>query len=164
MIVSFFNGDPLPVTWVDYSQHPDCLYQEDIQFDPITQDAKLSTKKWVHTIIVSQKIIPETDQEKRKRVFDAFISSSDFSDFDWEGVELTTNEYSQLITARDFSGDNWSQVAMLTKALFKCMALFVQVGIPKETMQAVFSDEIQVANKVSESRVALGLSPFELPL
>ena len=44
------------------------------------------------------------------------------------------------------------------------MALFVQVGIPKETIQTVFSEEIQVANKVSDSRVALGLSPFELPL
>jgi len=118
---------------------------------------------------ISKKIIQfESDIEKKEKLkkekFEQFIATQDFSDFDWEGVDLTTNEYSQLITARDFSWDNWSQVAMLTKALFKCMAIFVQLGIPKETMQTVFADEIQVANKVSESRVALGLSPFELPI
>lgn len=106
----------------------------------------------------------ETPEMKKQRVFGKFIATENIEDFDWEWIELTTNEYSQLITARDFEGDNGSQIATITKSLFKCMAIFVQMGVPVETIKTVFAQEIEMAKKVSDSRVALGLSPFELPI
>ena len=106
MIISFFSLTDF-VTGNDCTGNENCIHVEDVNFDPKTQTLVLTEKKGKYIVeVVELPPQPETDQEKRKRVLDSFIATQDLSNFDWEGVELTTNEYSQLITARDFAGDN----------------------------------------------------------
>lgn len=104
----------------------------------------------------------ETITEKRTRLFEKFITEKDVTNFDWEGYQLSENDYNQLIVLRNFNWDHGSQIATLTKMHFKHIGIYLQLGIPKEQIKQIFSEEIAMVKKISESRVALGLSPFDL--
>lgn len=164
MIISFFSNVDY-TTGVDYSGHPLLLHQEDIDFDPETQIAELTENNGQYIVKISD--MPETPenedfQERRKRVFGNFITAETLEDFDWEGIELTEQDYNNLIILRNFSGDAGSQVAMLTKAIFKTLVLFMQIGVKKEQIAELFGPELIEVQKISETREALGLNPFDI--
>lgn len=100
--------------------------------------------------------------EKRMEKINEFLSVASIDNFNWDGVEITTDEYNSLIVMRNFSGDTGSQIAMLTKSTFKILALLINMGLTKNTVKAVFAEELAVIEKISETRVALGLAPFDL--
>lgn len=146
------------------------LSSQDAKLYYITNEEHDDIVAWVSQFNIEtekvEKIIieyVEWEFEKRQRIFDEFISSPSIDDFDWQGIELSTEDYNNLIVARDFGGDSWSQVAILTKSLFKMMGILIEMGVPVATIQTVFTEELAMARKISDSRVALWLSTFDIP-
>lgn len=164
MIISFFSEIDY-TTGVDYSNHESLVFQDDLDFNPETQTAELVEEDWNFSIKISEK--PEEQkvesfQEKRTRVFQKFIEAETLEDFDWEGIEPTEQDYNNLIVLRNFSGDAGSQVTMLTKAVFKILAILLEKKvIPIEELAMIFQEDLQKTQEISETRVALGLNPFD---
>lgn len=104
----------------------------------------------------------ESEEEKRTRIFQKFIEAKTLEDFDWEWIEPTEQDYNNLIVLRNFSGDAGSQVTMLTKAMFKILAILLEKKvIPIEELAMIFQEDLQKTKEISETRVALGLNPFD---
>lgn len=162
MIVSFFSHTEY-TTWIDYSRNPDCLYQEDIDFDPTKQTIELLEDWGEFSIEVSDiPEPPETDSEKKIRKVQEFVLADDIDEFDWEWVFISPEDYSRLIILRDFEGDNGAQQAMLAKTDMKHLAMFKALWVPVDTLKTVYADEIAKLTEISMTRVAIGLNPFDL--
>lgn len=165
MYISFFKNNNEAIIGTDYSWHNDILHQEDLDFNPETQIAELIENNWKFSIKISPKLNEEkieSETEKRNRIFNAFVEAENLENFDWEWVTPTESDYNHLIVLRNFRGDHGSQIAAITKSIFKIFAILIQMGIKKEQINTIFSDEIAMVKKISESRVALGLSPFDI--
>lgn len=104
----------------------------------------------------------ETAEWFRQRKIGQFIASEDITDFDWEWVEITPEDYSRLIILRDFEWDNGAQQAMLAKTDMKHLAMFKGMWVPVATLKAVYADEIAKLTEISKTRVAIGLNAFDL--
>lgn len=164
MIISFFSKTDY-TTGVDYSNHESLVFQDDLDFNPETQIAELIEEDGSFSIKISEKPQEpkvESFQEKRTRVFQKFIEAETLEDFDWEWVEPTEQDYNNLIVLRNFSGDAGSQVTMLTKAMFKILAILIEKKvIPIEELAYLFQEDLKKTQEISETRVALGLKPFD---
>lgn len=86
MIISFFTNGSHSIG-IDYSAHPDLIYQSEIpdDFDFSTFEPKLVETDGKYEIIFEKlPPPPETEEEKRARVFQKFIEAKTLEDFNWE--------------------------------------------------------------------------------
>lgn len=122
MFISFFSHTDY-TTGIDYQSHPDCIHQEDLNFDPNTQIANLQrTKKGEYSIQIQDKPEPpETAETKKSRIFQSLVSltsldaTTDQSILEW--VTFSDKEKWDLIVERVFGGNPHAQSAMFAKML-----------------------------------------------
>lgn len=114
MLLSFFSS--WYITDNDQSHNPDCIYQEDIVFDPTTQTVELIETEWVYSIRVSDiPRDPESPSEKKARVIEAIISAEDISTLDTEGVTFTKKEKWEIISRKLYEGNIYDEIAEVKK-------------------------------------------------
>ena len=98
-------------------------------------------------------------EQKRKSKFEEFISVDSVEWFDWEWIELKQEDYSNLITLRNFWGDKWAQMAASMKKDIKDLyVLLVVLKSPKDVIFKIYEDDIKLIKEVFESRSALWLN------
>lgn len=73
----------------------------------------------------------------------------------------TSKEIGEKITEDVFWGNPYTQLADMVKAQVITLALLVPV-FWKETVKVAYADLLATVQKVSESRVSQGLSPYDL--
>lgn len=76
MIISFFSSDTY-TTWVDYSSHPDLVYQDEIEINLSTHRPRLIQTESGYSIEVIENITEETLEQKRARVKKLFIEANE---------------------------------------------------------------------------------------
>jgi hypothetical protein len=160
MLISFFPTSY--ETGIDYSSHPDCIGVHEVDCDLSIHIPTLVDWQVVLINRPAEPIPPETAEQRRTRKIEEFISAWSIVDFDWEDIVLHKDDYSRLITVRDFDNDAWAQAAMSAKTDMKHIAMFLWMGVPLASVQAMYAEEIQKIQAVSNTRVALGLNPFDL--
>lgn len=109
----------------------------------------------IHPIYHDGKIIEYIDEEgeKKSRVKQALISTSDLSSVDLEWVIFSDTEIGDIIVARCFGGNPHGQTALLAKT--SAYLLSVASGEPNEELLA----EIEAKqSRINEVRKKFGLS------
>lgn len=152
--LSFISSEKLTEEFLpNISDYEILEYSDEIK-NPIFENGKIIEAE-----------VSESPEEKRQRKFAEFAEADEeeLENFDWEGVEITEQDYNHLIVLRDFNGDHGSQIALLMKAFIKLLAILVQKPELKPIILQAFSDELELVTHLSESRKALGLNGIELP-
>ncbi len=114
MIISFFT-DTEYVAWVDYSWHPQCIHQEDIEIDLTTQIPVLKKSKWKYSIKITDIVQEETYDQKKERIKNDLCTSEKYQEVDTDGVFFQTSEIWPMIIARFFKSDPNAEMAFLQK-------------------------------------------------
>lgn len=130
----------------------------EVEFDNSISSPYWNWKKIVQFVSNEEKL-----QEKRKKKFEEFISAKSIEGFDWEWLELSGDDYNQLIVLRDFWGDKWAQMSTSMKKDVKDIYILVEVlKVPKEVVRKIYEEEIAIMEKLSSTRVALWLTKIDL--
>ena len=124
MFIAFFKNNSFPLLGFDYSNHPDCIYCEDADFDPETQIAELIEKDGKYSVKISQKNIDpikETRDEKFARVYKKLVALPELNATTdtaiLEGVEFTDKEIGDLIVDRVFDGNPHAESSIFANLL-----------------------------------------------
>lgn len=130
----------------------------EVEFDNSISSPYWNWKKIVQFVSDEEKL-----QEKRKKKFEEFISAKSIEGFNWEWLELSGDDYNQLIVLRDFWGDKWAQMSTSMKKDVKDIYILVEVlKVPKEVVRKIYEEEIAIMEKLSSTRVALWLTKIDL--
>lgn len=150
MIYSFYKtGQFLP--GIDDKDHPDFLFSQDINIDERIEKIEFDLE--------AQKVsIVEIPGAKKNLVFNQLINGETE---DLQGFTFSNTEIGDVIMSRNFGGNINAQLAALSKSNIKVLAILANV-VGKQTIQAVFADEIALAKSISKTRVLFGLPPFDL--
>lgn len=116
MFVSFFSTSSTPIIWADYTNHPDCIYAEDIDFNPETQTPNLIEEDGEYSIDIQDKPLPpESPEEKKARITNLLISTENYEEVDTEWVTFEKSDIWPMIIARFFGGDTNAEMAYLQR-------------------------------------------------
>lgn len=104
-----------------------------------------------------------SDLERKNQLMESFITASVVDWFDWKWVELSWDDYNNLIILRNFEWDKWAQIARSMKKDIKDLYLMVKVlKIPIDVIHQIYGDDITLAENLSKTRIALWLSAIDL--
>lgn len=124
MIISFFKWVDNPAVGIDYTGHPELIHQEDVNFDPSTQIARLEWDEGNYSVVVEYKPIEEkeeTRQEKYTRVYQKLLAvenlngESDKSLLEW--VEFSKKQIGDFVVDYVFDGNPHEQSSIFGKLL-----------------------------------------------
>lgn len=158
MLISFFNLTDY-TTWVDYSSYPECIHQEECTHDlslftPILVE---SEESWERSILYVLKKTPEeTPIEKHTRIKNSIVKEEELSSVELEWETFSDIEIWDIITARIFAGNPYTQAvlqAKYSKAMFRKIA-----WSEAEEDDAIIAKAEYVNQKVNEIRRVFGLS------
>lgn len=155
MIISFFNGGGY-ATGIDYSAHPDLMYQGEIpdDFDFSAFEPKLVENNGKYEIIFEKlPPPPETEEEKFARIFTYLANPENHLDKEkLEGINFNDEQIGDLILHRVFGGNPHAQTALQTKIIGMLISGKQNTELIKEIT------EKQV--KLNEVRVFFNLEPI----
>ena len=136
MLISFFTKTEF-VAWVDYSWHPDCIHQEEVDIDLSIQVPVLIGNEGEYSIEVEEKESPpETPEEKHARIRSEIISG-DLEDIDLEWEFFSDFEIGEIITDRVFGGNPHAEKALTNKVLAVTLAILQGVEMTEAMSEKI---------------------------
>ena len=153
MIINFFKNMSEPTLGVDYSDHPDCIHCEDLDFDPEIQTAELIEKDGKFSVNIKKK--EETRDEKFARVYQKLLAlptiNKNTDKAILEGIEFTDKERGMLTEDYAFNGNLQNQLNYM-------MAIFTNTADTKTLHDAGIA--LGKLNGICEF---FGLNPLKIP-